>query len=104
MFTSIAEFITAAIPRHQNDVTKRNKIHVQRWAASEPTVAYLPTGGNGIDPKWGPNQLSSLAKCIAPAVTRRSLVTDHELPSQVISSAGTGSFPTFAGGGVSIGW
>ena len=38
-----------------------------------------------MEPRWGPSQLSSLARCIAPAVTSRSLVTDQELPSQVIS-------------------
>ena len=66
--------------------------------------AATPKGGKGIDPRWGPSQLSSLARCMAPAVTKRSLVTDQELPSQVISSAGTGNFITMGGGGELAGW
>ena len=63
-----------------------------------------PRGGKGIEPRWGPSQLSSFAKCMAPAVTNRSLVTDQESPSQVIYSAGTGNFMTMGGGGELAGW
>ena len=34
-----------------------------------------PSGGKGIDPRWGPSQLSSLVRCMAPAVTNLSLAS-----------------------------
>lgn len=61
------------------------------------------TYGSMSAPRCGPNQFSSLAKCMAPAVSNVVSVTVHP-PLQVISRAGTVSMPDSGGAGVSAPW